>query len=212
MKRLTIVLAALVMAATNASAQLSIEAETGIGFILNEDTQYLSDAGWDISKLSIPSYIGVGYKLPTTFDIPSLGESTIIVGGKLGLLTGTKASGSSLSEINGDFNYSWNTIPVYAFGRAEAGRFFTEVGLGFHAWTWKFDADTGNSLADAMLNISDNGLDLSAYVKTGLLFNLSEKSKLSTGINIHSLGFDNENTDDNNILTIGLFVGLSYSL
>lgn len=217
MKKIMILFAAVMLASTYSFAQLSIEAETGVGVVVNEDTKELRDVGFNVSKMSVPTYLGVGYKLP--IEIPSLG-SGIIVGGKIGYLTGTKATGEGFTDgafagLDGKLNYGWNTIPINAFVRAESKLLFTEIGLGLHAWTINFKADTENAMLNTMWAASsDNGLDFVAYVKAGLVFNLSEKMKLNMGVNLHSLTFDlsEDESDDMKILTAGLFLGLTFGL
>jgi hypothetical protein len=133
-----------------------------------------------------------------------LGTSTVVVGGKIGYLNNVlKVEGTLLGS---DYLSHLKTIPVMAFGRAEAGFLYAELGLGLHAWTWDFELGGGDA--------SDNGLDVGLYLSSGVNVPLSEQLSLRGGLTFMSLSFDvSENEDEApEGRMIGLNLGIGYKL
>jgi hypothetical protein len=185
------------------ASQWSLGLDAGFLFLL-EDTADLEDAGADVSKIGFPVMVGAGYQLPAEFEAGGLGMANLIVGGKLGYLNNVLKVESTILGVA--YESHLKTIPIMAFGRAEAGILYAELGLGLHAWTW--DIESGG------MDLGDNGLDVGLYLSSGVNLPLSEQLSLRGGLTFMSLSFDvSENEEDApEGRMFGVTVGASYKL
>ena len=202
MKRIVLVLVVLAVVTTGAFAQWVVGAELGFNYLLEDWSDYD-----DVNQVGFPVMLEVGYQLPYETDFGAMGMSTFTVGGKFGFINNIVSFEDSGTGY--DYNFKIWTIPVFAYGRAEAGLLYAELGLGLHAWT--LDSELESDLFGDR-DFGDNGIDVGVYLSGGVNFPLSEQLFLRGGLTFTKLSFDLDAEDESAGNILGVTVGVSYKL
>lgn len=192
-KRTVTLLLVACFAIAPAMAQLSVEADPGIGFTLNE----LSGAD-NINRLAVPLMVTTLYELPLEVEMGDMGTTTFAAGLSAGW---SRIYSGDFTVLGTKFDFNYFTIPILLVGEAQWKQFFGRIGLGVHAWT--FNLDPGD-LGD------DNGIDFASTFAVGYVLPLGDSLEFKPAIQAYTFGYEAESGDESaNVL--GVTLGLNYA-